>query len=70
MKKEEQEIFFSFRRDKSPRHDVLPTDIYLGFYDLPKEDILGVVEESRVLRKKSSVINTSFLALIQKKKWP
>lgn len=41
-----------------------PVELYIHFFDLMSQDLLKVVEESRVKGRVSGAINTTFIALI------
>jgi hypothetical protein len=41
----------SMQRGKSPRPDGLTMEFYVGFYDLIKDDLLKVVQESQRAKK-------------------
>jgi hypothetical protein len=45
-------------------------EFYLDFYDLLAEEILRVVEESRISRKILGALNANFITLIPKKSEP
>jgi hypothetical protein len=47
--------------------DGLVVEFYLGFFELIKWDILGVVQESQASGKMLGSFNRNFLALIPKK---
>jgi len=61
----------SFQKDKilGP-HDEWTIDFYLGLYDLMEEDILKVVEESKLPGYVLTTINSTFFALIPRKDDP
>jgi hypothetical protein len=56
----------SFQKDKSRGPDGWSIDFFLGFYDYIVEDVLKVLEESRVLRKILGAIDSTFIVLIIK----
>jgi len=55
-----------FKKDKSPGPDGWPVEFYLAFLDIVGPDLLGVVEESRILDRIYAPINSTFIALIPK----
>jgi len=48
FKEELKDVLSSFQKDKKLGLEGFPIKFYPGSYDLIEEDILGVVEESRV----------------------
>ena len=63
-------IFDSFRKDKSPKPDGWPIEIYLGLYELIGDDLLKVVEESRKEGFIHAPLNSTFISLIPKSHLP
>jgi len=55
-----------FKKDKSPGPDGWPVEFYLAFYDLMGDDLLAVVEESRISGHIHPPMNQTFIALIPK----
>jgi hypothetical protein len=69
----EKEIFdtlSSFQKCKIPRLDGLTVELYLGFYELIKGDLLKVAKKSQRTCKIWGSLNSTFLTLILKKKDP
>ena len=60
-------VLHSFQKGKSRSPDGFTLDLFLGFYDLLKDDILKVVRESQGSRKFLGEMNATFIALIPKK---
>eukprot|EP00253_Pinus_taeda_P002292 PITA_02292 len=61
-------IIKSSKKDKSPGPDGWPIEFFLHFYDLFKQDLLGMVEASRMSGNIHSALSSTFIALIPKKK--
>jgi hypothetical protein len=61
-----KEVLHIFQKDKIPRPDDWTIEYFLGFYDLPGEDILQVVEESRREGVLHAPLNSTFKSLIPK----
>ena len=57
-------------RGKSPGPDGITIEFFQGFYDLVKEDLLKVVQESQRARKVLAALNSTLLALIYKNQNP
>ena len=57
-----------FNKDKSPGPDGSPVEFYLSFFDLLRNDLLLLVEESRLTGKVMPSINSTFIILIPKKR--
>lgn len=55
-----------FKKDKSPGPDGWPVEFYLAFYDLLGEDLLEVIEESRITGHIHPPMNYTFISLIPK----
>jgi len=60
------EILHYFQKEKSLGSNGWPIEFYLGFYNLIREDLLKVVEESRVSSHIHAPLNYNFIALIPK----
>ena len=54
----------SFQKDKFPNPYGWPIEFFLRFYELIEEDILKVIEKSRVSGKVLVARNTTFLIMI------
>ena len=67
LEEEIKQVLHSFQKGKSPSLDGLTLEVFLGFYDLIKKDILALVQESRKSRKLLGSMNSTFIALIPKK---
>jgi len=52
---------------KIPSPNGWPTKFYLGFYDFLEEELLRVINESRVSSKILGALNTTFITLIKEK---
>ena len=61
------QVLHSFQKGKSPSPDGFTLEFFLGFHDLIKKDVLGVVQESRKSGKVLGNMNNTFIALIPKK---
>jgi hypothetical protein len=48
--------------------DDLTVELFMGFYNMMKEDLLKVVQESQSSSKVLGALNSTFLVLIRKKK--
>ena len=59
-------ILFHCKREKSPGPDDWSVDFFIYFFDLVGEDLLAMVEESRILGKIIGGLNSTFLMLIPK----
>ena len=66
FKEELKDVLSSFQKDKKLGLEGFPIKFYPGSYDLIEEDILGVVEESRVTGAVNKVLNLTFIVLIPK----
>ena len=66
MMEELKSTLHSFQKDKSPRPDGWTIEFYLGLFDILREDLLNVVEESRRTGRIHATINATFIALIPK----
>lgn len=55
-----------FKKDKSPGPDGWPVEFYLAFYDMLGEDLLDVIEESRITGHIHPPMNQTYIALIPK----
>jgi hypothetical protein len=68
VSKEELKVLLSsFKKRKSPNLNNWTIEVYLGFYDLLEEDLLRVIEESKLPKKNLGAMNATFIALIPKK---
>lgn len=56
----------SFQKDKSLGPDAWTVEFFIGFFDLLGDELLRVVEETRLIRKVLGYFNTTFLAIIPK----
>ena len=65
-----EKIVYSFQKGESPGPDGLTIEFFQGFFDLVKEDLLKVVQESQRAGKVLGALNSTFLALIPKKQNP
>lgn len=61
-------VMKSFKKDKCSDLDGWTIDIYIHFFDLMKNDILSMIEETRIRGNINHVISSTFNALIPKKK--
>ena len=64
--KEIQHILSISKNDKSPGPDGIPVEVYRCLFDVLGEDLLRVIELSRVSGKIPTIFNSTFLALIPK----
>lgn len=62
------EVMKYFKKDKSPSPDGWTIEFYLHFFDFLKNDILGMVEESRMRGFFHPHYTSTYIALIPKKK--
>lgn len=60
----------SFKKDKCPGLDGWSIDIFIYFFDIMKNDILGMAEEIRTQGKIHPYISSTYIALIPKKRTP
>jgi hypothetical protein len=60
-------VLNSFQKDKSSRPDGWTIEFFLGFFDSIGQDILSLVEETRLTRQMPLSLNSTFIALIPKK---
>ena len=68
MREEElDKIVYFFQKGKSPDPDGFTIEFYQGFFELLKEDLLKVVQESQRDRKVLGALYSTFLALVPKK---
>lgn len=61
-------VMKSFKKDKCPGPDGWTIDIFIHFFEMMKNDILGMVEETRIKGKIHHIISSTYIALISKKK--
>jgi hypothetical protein len=66
--KELKDVLLHFKNEKSPSPDVWTDEFFTIFFDIVGEDLLEVVEDSRVKGNIRGGLNSTFLALIRKKK--
>eukprot|EP00253_Pinus_taeda_P016512 PITA_16512 len=59
-----------FKKDKSPGPDGWSVEFYLAFFDIIREDLLRIIEDSRSKGFLQNSITSPFLALIPKKDNP
>ena len=60
----------SFKKDKSPGPDGWPVEFYLDFLDILGNDLLQLVDSSRMEGRVVPSLNSTFIALIPKKEKP
>jgi hypothetical protein len=65
-----KDILIHFKRERSPGPDGWTTEFFIFFFDLVGEDLLRMVEDSRIRGKISGCLNATFLVLIPKSKIP
>jgi hypothetical protein len=63
-------VLNSFQKDKSPGPDGWTIEFFLGFFDSIGQDILSLVEETRLTGQMPLSLNSTFIALIPKKDNP
>ena len=63
---EVEEVVDEMALGKAPGPDGFTTNFFHHFWDLVKEDVLGIVEESRTKRGVLKAFNATFLTLIPK----
>lgn len=61
-------VLKSFKKDKCPGPDGWTIDILIYFFDMMKDDILRMVEESRINCKINHILTSTFISLIPKKR--
>lgn len=66
-KEEVESVIKSMEKEKSPGLDGWTIEIFLHFFELIREEITEVVEESRKKGEVYSPFNATFIALIPKK---
>jgi hypothetical protein len=59
-------ILHKFKKDRSPGPDGWTSEFFLHFFDLVGEDLLQMVEDSRIKGKVIGSLNSTFLVLIPK----
>ena len=64
--KEVEDVLKGFKKDKSPWIDGWPVDFCLHFFDLLGQDILNVIEHSRIEGRVIGALNATFITLIPK----
>lgn len=65
-----KEVLAGFKNSKSLGSDGWTVEFYIDFYNLLEEEILRLVEESRLSSKVSGSLNATFIALILKRSEP
>ena len=65
-----EKVVYSYQKGKILGPDGLTIEFFQGFYDLVKEYLLKIVQESQRARKVLGALNSTFLALIPKKQNP
>jgi hypothetical protein len=60
-------VLNSFQKDKIPRPDGWTIEFFLGFFDSIGQDILSLVEETRITGQMPLSLNSTFIALIPNK---
>jgi len=63
---EVSEVLKEMQNGKSPGSDGFNVDFFKACWNIVKQDILNVVEDSRLNRTILKVLNTSFISLIPK----
>jgi hypothetical protein len=61
-----KDILIHFKRERSPGPDGWTTEFFIYFFDLVGEDLLQMVEDSRLKGQISGSLNSTFLVLIPK----
>jgi hypothetical protein len=61
-----KDILLHFKKERSPGPDGWTTEFFIFFFDLVGEDLLQMVEDSRLKGHISGSLNSTFLALIPK----
>jgi hypothetical protein len=59
-------VLHTFLKNKSPGPDDLPIEFSLGFYETLEEDLMRVINESRLSWRMLAAFNSTFIALILK----
>jgi hypothetical protein len=67
---EVRDVLKSFAKDKIPGPDGWTVEFFLHFFELVGDDLLEMVEDSRLRGKVSGSINSTFLTLIPKENKP
>jgi hypothetical protein len=65
-KEEMKEVLHSFQKDKISGLDGWTVELFIGIYELIREDILRVVGETRIEGHMNSPFKATFIALIPK----
>jgi hypothetical protein len=65
-----KDVMNSFQKDKIPGPDGWTIEFFLGFFDFIGQDILSLVEETRLSGQMPLSLNSTFIALIPKKDNP
>ena len=63
-------VLCSFRKEKSTSLDSWFVKLFVGFYEDIVEDLMRVIEESRVNKRMLNSFNATFIALIPKLRNP
>jgi hypothetical protein len=61
-----KEVLLLFKKEKSRGPDKWTVELFIFFFDLVGEDVLAMVEESRILGAIPGGLNATFLTLIPK----
>jgi hypothetical protein len=70
IKKELEGVLHSFAKDKSLRLDELPVEYFLGCFDFIWDDLLKIVEYSKIAKQILAPFNSTFISLIPKSNNP
>jgi len=60
-------VMDNFQKDKIPGPDGWTIEFFMGFFDLIGQDLLSLVEETRISGQMPLSLNSTLIALIQKK---
>jgi hypothetical protein len=66
MEKELLEVLHSFQKDKIPGPDGWTIEFFLGCYEILGQDLLKMIEDTRISGRIPQSLNSTFLALIPK----
>jgi hypothetical protein len=64
------QVLKGFKKDKSPSPDGWTVELYLHYFDLMGQDLLGAVENSRISGSVNKHLNNNFIVLIPKQNHP